>query len=140
LWLIESSCMYFPGKISHFLENGGIWMINHHIFKVFSFKLQNYKMRLKQIRLNWIISMQVKNIIFTNVFFPWSLCLKHWFENWIFRNFFLDIYRSQTDYTIQSRPLRHPRINKFSLYCKKTCFIIPRHIFFPCPKSEPGFP
>jgi hypothetical protein len=27
--------MYFPGKIGHFLENGGIWMINHHIFKVF---------------------------------------------------------------------------------------------------------
>jgi hypothetical protein len=23
------------GKIGHFLENGGIWMINHHIFKVF---------------------------------------------------------------------------------------------------------
>jgi hypothetical protein len=27
--------MYFPGKISHFLENGRIWMIIH-IFKVFS--------------------------------------------------------------------------------------------------------
>jgi hypothetical protein len=27
--------MYFPGKIGHFLENGWIWMINHHIFKVF---------------------------------------------------------------------------------------------------------
>ena len=27
--------MYFPCKIGHFLENGGIWMINHHIFKVF---------------------------------------------------------------------------------------------------------
>ena len=33
---MESTCMYFPGKIGHFLENGGIWMINHHIFKVFS--------------------------------------------------------------------------------------------------------
>ena len=22
--LMESTCMYFPGKISHFLENGGI--------------------------------------------------------------------------------------------------------------------
>ena len=25
----------FSRKISHFLENGGIWMINHPIFKVF---------------------------------------------------------------------------------------------------------
>ena len=33
------------------------------------FKLQNYKRRLKQIRLNWINSMQVKKILFTNVFF-----------------------------------------------------------------------
>ena len=33
---MESTCMYFPGKISHFLENGGIWMIKHHICKVFS--------------------------------------------------------------------------------------------------------
>jgi hypothetical protein len=32
---MESTCMYFPGKIGHFLENGGIWMINHHIVKVF---------------------------------------------------------------------------------------------------------
>ena len=40
-----------------------------------SFKLQNYKTRLKQIRLNWINSMQVKKILFTNVFFSWSLCL-----------------------------------------------------------------
>jgi hypothetical protein len=27
--------MYFLGKIGYFLENGGIWMINHHIFKAF---------------------------------------------------------------------------------------------------------
>ena len=38
-----------------------------------SFKLQSYMMRLKQIRLNWINSMQVKKILFTNVFFSWSL-------------------------------------------------------------------
>jgi hypothetical protein len=41
-----------------------------------SFRLQNYKMRLKQIRLNWINSKQVKKLIlFTNVFFSWSLCI-----------------------------------------------------------------
>ena len=34
-----------------------------------SFQRQNYKMRLKQRRLNWIHSMQVKKIIFTDVFF-----------------------------------------------------------------------
>ena len=39
------------------------------------FKLQNYKMRLKQIRLNWINSMQVKKILFTNVFFPLMIML-----------------------------------------------------------------
>jgi hypothetical protein len=32
-------------------------------------------MRLKQMRLNWINSMQVKKILFTNVFFSWSLFL-----------------------------------------------------------------
>jgi hypothetical protein len=127
LWLMEST--FFPGKISHFLENGGIWMINH-IFKVLYFKIQfawptfqkrswtvmmimstnrkknawgipsmetyltrkkrhkhrgnsfqcqNYKMRLKQRSLNWINSMQVKKILFTNVFFSWSLCLLNMF-------------------------------------------------------------
>ena len=40
-----------------------------------SFKLQNYKMRLKQIRMNWINSMQVKKILFTNVFFSLIIML-----------------------------------------------------------------
>jgi hypothetical protein len=35
-----------------------------------SFKLQNYKMRLKQIRLNWINSMQVKRFLLLMSFFP----------------------------------------------------------------------
>ena len=35
-----------------------------------SFRRQNYKMRLKQRSLNWINSMQVKKILFTDVFFP----------------------------------------------------------------------
>jgi hypothetical protein len=38
-----------------------------------SFQRQNYKMKLKQRSLNWINSMQVKKILFTNVFFSWSL-------------------------------------------------------------------
>jgi hypothetical protein len=44
-----------------------------------SFQRQNYKMRLKQRSLNWINSMQVKKILFTNVFFSWSLCLLNMF-------------------------------------------------------------
>ena len=35
-----------------------------------SIQRQNYKMTLKQRSLNWINSMQVKKILFTNVFFP----------------------------------------------------------------------
>ena len=46
--------------------------------------IHNYKMRLKQIRLNWINSMQVKNILFTNVFFSWSLCLLNMFPSMVF--------------------------------------------------------
>jgi hypothetical protein len=47
-----------------------------------SFQCQNYKMRLKQRSLNWINSMQVKKILFTNVFFSWSLCLLNMFPSW----------------------------------------------------------
>ena len=44
-----------------------------------TFQCQNYKMRLKQRSFNWINSMQVKKILFTNVFFSWSLCLSNMF-------------------------------------------------------------
>ena len=40
-----------------------------------SFQRQNYKMRLKQRSLNWINSMQIKKILFTNVFFPLIIML-----------------------------------------------------------------
>jgi hypothetical protein len=99
--------MYFPGKIGHFLENlenGGIWIIIFSkYFKIqfawltfqkrswtvmmimsTTFQRQNYKMRLKQRSLNWINSMQVKKILFTNVFFSWSLCLLNMFPSMVF--------------------------------------------------------
>jgi hypothetical protein len=38
-------------------------------------------MRLKQRSLNWINSMQVEKILFTNVFFSWSLCLLNMFSS-----------------------------------------------------------
>jgi hypothetical protein len=49
-----------------------------------TFQRQNYKMRLKQRSLNWINSMQVKNILFSNVFFSWSLCLLNMFPSMVF--------------------------------------------------------
>ena len=55
-----------------------------------SFQRQNYKMRLKQRSLNWINSMQVKKILFTNVFFSWSLCLLNMFPSMVFpKHFYL---------------------------------------------------
>ena len=42
-----------------------------------SFQRQNYKMRLKQRSLNWINSMQVKKILFTNVFFLIIMLVKY---------------------------------------------------------------
>jgi hypothetical protein len=53
-----------------------------------SFQRQNYKMRLKQRSLNWINSMQVKKIHFTNVFFSWSLCLLNMFPSMVFPKHF----------------------------------------------------
>jgi hypothetical protein len=47
-----------------------------------SFQRQSYKMRLKQRSLNWINSMQVKKILFTNVFYSWSICLLNMFPSW----------------------------------------------------------
>jgi hypothetical protein len=52
-----------------------------HIHWGNTFQRQNYKMRLKQRSLNWINSMQVKKILFTNVFFSWSLCLLNMFPS-----------------------------------------------------------
>ena len=48
------------------------------------FNVKNYKMRLKQRRLNLINFMQVKKILFNNVFFPWSLCLLNMFPSMVF--------------------------------------------------------
>jgi hypothetical protein len=59
-------------------KNTNVWGIIHSVHKHWgnTFQRQNYKMRLKQRSLNWINSMQVKKILFTNVFFSWSLCFK----------------------------------------------------------------
>jgi hypothetical protein len=50
------------------------------------------KMSLKQRSLNWINYMQVKKILFTNVFFSWSLCLLNMFPSMVFpKHFYLGI-------------------------------------------------
>jgi hypothetical protein len=41
-------------------------------------------MRLKQRSLKWINSMQVRKILFTKIFFSWSLCLINMFPSMVF--------------------------------------------------------
>ena len=38
-------------------------------------KLEDYKIRSKQVRLNWPNFIQVEKLLFTNVLFIWSFCL-----------------------------------------------------------------
>ena len=67
-------------------ETNDVIMYIHSVHKHWgnSFQRQNYKMRLKQRSLNWINSMQVKKILFTNVFFSRSLCLLNMFPSMVF--------------------------------------------------------
>ena len=61
-----------------------LYIHNVHKHRGNTFQRQNYKMRLKQRSLNWINSMQVKKILFTNVFLSWSLCLLNMFPSMVF--------------------------------------------------------
>ena len=67
-------------------ETNDVILYIHSVHKHWgnTFQRQNYKMRLKQRSLNWINSMQVKKILFTNVFFSWSLCLLNMFPSMVF--------------------------------------------------------
>ena len=67
-------------------ETNDVILYIHSVHKHWgnTFQRQNYKMRLKQRTLNWINSMQVKKILFTNVFFSWSLCLLNMFPSMVF--------------------------------------------------------
>jgi hypothetical protein len=75
---------WFTILAQHETDDVILYIHSVHKHRGNSFKLQNYKMRLKQIRLNWINSMQVKKILFTNVFFSWSLCLLNMFYKMVF--------------------------------------------------------
>ena len=70
---------WFTILAQHETDDVILYIHSVHKHRGNSFKLQNCKMRLKQIRLNWINSMQVKKILFTDVFFSWSLCLLNMF-------------------------------------------------------------
>jgi hypothetical protein len=63
-------------------------------------------------RLNWINSMQVEKILFTNVFFSWSLCLLNMFSSMVFHKPF---YLSKTNdriYCMTDKMSRHEMYTK----------------------------
>ena len=70
---------WFANLTQHEIDDVILYFYSVHKHRGNSFELQDYKMRLKQIRLNWINSMQVKKVIFTNIFFSWSFCLLNMF-------------------------------------------------------------
>ena len=74
---------WFTNLTQHETDDVILYIYSVHKHRGNSFKLQDYKMRLKQIRLNWINSMQVIKVLFTNVFFPGDyacyICFKRWY-------------------------------------------------------------
>ena len=79
-----SHLFWFTILAQHETNDVILYIHSVHKHKGNSFQRQNYKMRLKQRSLNWINSMQEKKILFTNVFFSWSLCLLNMFPSMIF--------------------------------------------------------
>jgi hypothetical protein len=62
---------WFTIFVQHETNDVILYIHSVHKHRRNTFQRQNYKMRLKQRSLNWINSMQVKKILFTNVFFSW---------------------------------------------------------------------
>ena len=79
---------WFTFMAQHEANDVILYIHSVHKHRGNSFQRQNYKMRLKQRSLNWINSMQVKKILFTNVFFSWSLCLLNMFPSMVFPKHF----------------------------------------------------
>ena len=75
---------WFTMHAQHETNDVILYMHSVHRHRGNYFQRQNCKMRLKQRSLNWINSMQVKKILFTNVFFSWSLCLLNMFPSMVF--------------------------------------------------------
>jgi hypothetical protein len=78
----------FSDSHPHETNNVILYIHSVHKHRGNSFQRKHYKMRLKQRSLNWINSMQVKKILFTNVFFSWSLCLLNMFRSMVFPKHF----------------------------------------------------
>jgi hypothetical protein len=79
-----SHLFWFTILTQHETNDVILYIHSVHKHRGNSFQHQNYKMRLKRRSLNWINSMQVKKILFTNVFFSWSLCLLNMFPSMVF--------------------------------------------------------
>jgi hypothetical protein len=69
------SLFWFTMLAQHETNDVILYIHSVHKHRRNSFQRQNYKMRLKQRSLNWINSMQIKKILFTNVFFPLIIML-----------------------------------------------------------------
>ena len=82
-----------------------LYMHSVHKCRGNTFQRQNYQMRLKQRSLNWINSMQlqVKKILFTNVFFSWSLCLLNVLSDGISQAFLPFRFVDIIDITVHDR-------------------------------------
>ena len=74
----------FTILVQHETNDVILYIHSVHKHRGNSFQHQIYKMRLKQRSLNWINSMLVKNIIFSNVFFSWSLFMLNMFPSMVF--------------------------------------------------------
>ena len=66
---------WFTILVQHETNDVILYIHSVHKHRGNTFQRQNYKMKLKQRSSNWINSMQVKKILFTNVFFSWSIML-----------------------------------------------------------------
>ena len=75
---------WFTILVQHETNDVILYIHSVHKHRGNTFQRQNYKMKLKQRSSNWINSMQVKKILFTNVFFSWSLCLLNMFPSMVF--------------------------------------------------------
>jgi hypothetical protein len=100
--------------------------------------------------LNWINSMQVKKILFTNIFFSWSLCLLNMFPSMVFpKHFYLSgflMYRHHRnslcvyvryEYTLVSCCARIVNQNKWPTLLHDRADVTTRYLnSWQCPKTS----
>ena len=75
--------LWFTGILAQHEANDVILYIYNVYRRRSSFlKLEDYKMRSKQVRLNWTNSMQVKKLLFTNVLLSGHSACEIYFKRW----------------------------------------------------------